>query len=168
MFHCSFLGLDAGGFVIVFSTEVSFPALLMALNVQNYLALLQSADLLRADLLALNRILRGTLAAGSKGQLVELLNDFYESTHGLIQADVVLTQVVATVRVHADNVQSTSSNDNGGYITIEREFNCVMNLLGFIKGYLFVKYDAVFQAHVPEDPADAVAVLAGELGNVNL
>lgn len=103
------------------------------MNVADHLAILQRVDTLRADLLALNRILRGTLAADSKRQIVVLIDAFHVATIPLA-LDAVTKHVIGRIRLHARSIRGFQSNDGGGYIAIEKDFNQVMNLLGFIKG----------------------------------
>jgi hypothetical protein len=125
-----------------------------------FLGLLQEIEFLKDEILGLPRVLRGALKEGSKKTAYTLVKQFVQQTEKY-ELDTILTQTIVQLQDTADKIKNGKSDDEGGYIMIETQLNVLMSHIGFIKGYLFLKYDQLFpktkRQVVEDDDTDEVS-----------
>ncbi len=103
-------------------------------------ALIELLDLARVNIMGLGRILRGTLNANSKILLRNEIDSMIRHWPNK-GADAVAANILTQLRVHAEILLNAPSDDNGGYKLIEKTLNDILYWIGFLKGYLFLKYE---------------------------
>eukprot|EP01112_Ceratiomyxa_fruticulosa_P002328 TRINITY_DN12458_c0_g1_i1.p1 TRINITY_DN12458_c0_g1~~TRINITY_DN12458_c0_g1_i1.p1 ORF type:complete len:146 (-),score=23.13 TRINITY_DN12458_c0_g1_i1:93-530(-) len=110
------------------------------MDIREYLRAIELVDVLKDELLALPRILRGSLSVRARRDLIAMLDRFRKNTENL-GVDHIVRHTFQTIYGLAQDITNDGANDNGGYIQTQKHFEALLNLLGFVKGYLFVKYD---------------------------
>lgn len=108
------------------------------LDITALLQLIEIVDILRVDIIGLGRIKRGVLNSNAKILLRERVRS---SLQQWPQGDAITNNVRDQLSALSIALRDCASNDDGGYIQVERLTNEILYWLGFIKGYLFLKYE---------------------------
>lgn len=97
------------------------------------LALIETVDLLRANLENLDRVLWGAISADAKRNIGRLVNRFADSVKNVI-CDDMLDLAIRNMILISETIKNTGSYDGDGYISIEKNVAHLFYQIGFIKG----------------------------------
>ena len=112
-----------------------------AVDFQAYLNLVQAIGALEESLLQLRRISRGALASGSKANVGRMVRRFVQQARAVRGLPADLMQVVTNMDLLAQGVTDETSDDDGGYKRMTRNFEELLVAIGFVKGILYHLYE---------------------------
>lgn len=113
------------------------------MNLATVLSVIQFVDFLRHDLTSPNGVRRtkgGALSVNGRGDIYRHVSLFRQRMHTL-QTDAVIENCVDSIVRDVNSLVNLPANNQGGYRSIENSFAAILAVIGFIKGYVYAKYD---------------------------